>query len=79
MWQVKKMCLNCSFYKLEDIYSGLCRVDKEKKPAYPMKLHKDVCDKWVDAGQQYYIRKGWVKNKEKEKEKVTIQQHPIYP
>ncbi len=66
MWQIKKICLSCKFYKLEDKFSGLCRVEKKNKP-YPMMLHNDVCEKWSEAGQQYYIRKGWVKNKEKEK------------
>jgi hypothetical protein len=48
---------------LEDIHSGVCRVQKEARP-YPMKLHGDVCDRWSDCGQQYYIRTGWIKSKE---------------
>jgi len=29
-----------------------------------MKANEDVCDRWKDCGQQYYIRKGWIKGRE---------------
>jgi hypothetical protein len=62
MQQVKKTCLSCKYFRLEDIHSGLCRVEK-KTTAYPMKLQTDLCDLWCNCGQQYYIRLGWIKNK----------------
>lgn len=24
--------------------------------------HDDLCERWKDSGQQYYIRVGWLKN-----------------
>lgn len=61
MWQVKKMCLSCKYFRLVDELSGICRVDKSKKDNYPRVLNEDLCDKWKDCGQQYYIRTGWIK------------------
>ena len=61
MQQVKKMCLSCKHFRLEDIHSGLCRV--KKMNPYPMKLTTDHCDFWRNCGQQYYIRLGWIKSK----------------
>ena len=58
----KKMCLNCRHFRLDDIHSGICRVQKGLNP-YPMKLHSDFCDLWHNCGQQYYIRTGWIKSK----------------
>jgi len=40
--------------------SGICRVDKTVN-TYPEKELKNKCDAWIDAGQQYYIRLGWIK------------------
>lgn len=56
----ERSCLNCKKFRLEDAQSGLCRVDKTVEH-YPMKSIKDCCEQWVDAGQQYYIRLGWIK------------------
>ncbi len=61
-------CLSCKFYKVEDALSGFCRVivretgnrDAEK----PMVRADSACDKWVDSGQQYYIRLGWIRAQE---------------
>jgi hypothetical protein len=61
------MCLSCKSYRLKDGLSGVCRVDKSKKDNYPIKLKEDVCDRWSDCGQQYYIRTGWIKGQEKKK------------
>jgi hypothetical protein len=72
MQQNKKMCLSCRYFRLEDIHSGVCRLDKALKP-YPMKLNSDLCDLWHTCGQQYYIRSGWIKSRlaaaEEEKKK----------
>ena len=64
----KRICLSCRKFRLEDPQSGVCRVDKSVD-RYPMKRTEDSCDKWEDAGQQYYIRTGWIKKTLGEKEK----------
>ena len=60
---MKRICLTCSFYRLEDRYSGRCRVGRGAVPvdAYPLVRHEDSCGKWKDAGQNYYIRRGWLR------------------
>lgn len=63
MWKVKKMCLSCKYFRLQDELSGFCRVEKSKKNNYPTVLCEDICESWYDCGQQYYIRTGWIKNK----------------
>jgi len=45
---------------LDDPQSGVCRVDKNVDN-YPMKRTDENCELWQDAGQQYYIRTGWIK------------------
>jgi len=57
----KKICMSCRTFRLVDTQSGLCRVDKTVEH-YPMKTIEDSCEKWVDGGHQYNIRKGWVKS-----------------
>ncbi len=64
MWQAKKMCLSCRYYRLQDEMSGICRVDKDAAKNYPLKLNEDLCDEYSDCGQQYYIRKGWIRGKQ---------------
>lgn len=64
----EKTCLSCKKFRLEDPYSGLCRLDSSAEH-YPMKRTDDSCERWQDGGQQYYIRTGWIKRalaKEKE-------------
>jgi hypothetical protein len=56
----ERTCLNCKTFRLEDTQSGICRVDKTVE-SYPMKGIKEGCERWVDAGQQYHIRLGWIK------------------
>ena len=37
-----------------------------------MKLHGDLCELWLNCGQKYYIRTGWIKSRlaaEEEKKK----------
>jgi hypothetical protein len=62
-----KICLGCRHFRLEDIHSGICRVEKKGNP-YPMKLHTDSCESWAGCGQQYFIRLGWIKSKKAELE-----------
>jgi len=64
----KRTCLNCKTFRLEDTETGICRVDKTVKQ-YPKMGIEDSCEQWVDAGQQYHIRLGWIeKTLAKEKE-----------
>ena len=60
-----KICLRCSHYRPVDESIGRCRLNRGSiEPAdYPRMRHEDSCDSWKDAGQQYYIRLGWVKNR----------------
>jgi hypothetical protein len=30
---------------------------------YPMKATEDTCDQWLNCGQQYFIRTGWIKGR----------------
>ncbi len=65
---MEKVCLNCKFFKVDDVQSGVCRKVKGKDAPRPMKLHTDLCSDWQNAGQQYSIRVGWIQaqqNKEK--------------
>ena len=62
-----KTCLNCKKFRLEDPHSGVCRQDKTVEH-YPMKGKDDTCEKWLDAGQQYHIRLGWIKTTLKKEE-----------
>ncbi len=32
---------------------------------YPKKSNDDLCDSWLDCGQDYYIRLGWIKKTRK--------------
>jgi len=66
MKDAKGYCLRCKFYRLDDIESGICRVDKESSTNYPPKRTDDQCPRWRDSGQQYYIRVGWIKAKKAE-------------
>jgi hypothetical protein len=63
MNDVKKMCLNCKYFRLESVDKGICRVDKEKEKNYPAKEKNEACERWLNCGQQYYIRLGWIKAK----------------
>lgn len=65
MKTIKKICLNCKHYRLDDIHSGVCRVEKKADGVYPQKKNEDNCDRWHDCGQQYYIRKGWIQARER--------------
>ena len=62
---VPRNCLSCKFFRPEDQFTGRCRVDKGRVDhnKYPMMKHDDLCDRWEDAGQQYFIRVGWIKNR----------------
>lgn len=62
---MKRTCMRCKYFKIEDPVSGLCRVP-EREPGSSSAARRivrgdDSCEKWVDCGQQYYIRLGWIK------------------
>lgn len=57
-----KKCLKCRWLKLEDVSSGICRKAKGKDAPRPRVKITDACDDWQNAGQQYHIRMGWLKN-----------------
>jgi hypothetical protein len=52
------------FYRPEDGFTGRCRVDKQSlhHSKFPIMKHDDLCERWKNSGQQYYIRVGWLKN-----------------
>jgi hypothetical protein len=59
---MKKECLNCRWFKLNDIHVGLCRKVKGKGAPRPVVKGKECCGGWQDAGPQYHVRVGWIKN-----------------
>ncbi len=67
---MKSTCLNCRSFRVKDVDSGFCLIiskktgvkDAEKPPV----TTEHCCSEWSDAGQQYFIRLGWIKNKKKE-------------
>lgn len=62
---MKKECLNCRWFKMNEVHAGVCRRLKGKDAARPAVLAVDTCGDWQDAGPQYHIRKGWIKNQQK--------------
>ncbi len=62
---MEKVCLNCKFFKVNDLETGICRRIKGKDAPRPAKGHGDSCADWQDAGQQYWIRQGWLKAQQK--------------
>ncbi|MDO8945780.1 MAG: hypothetical protein Q7U88_01340 [Desulfocapsaceae bacterium] len=58
----KKICLSCRNFSLQDTQSGACKVVKGLA-TYPLKATEDTCDQWLDCGQQYFIRTGWIKGR----------------
>lgn len=66
--KIEKICLRCKFYRVTDTEFGKCKVDKATVKELPVMKHRDNCDRWLDCGQQYFIRLGWVK-KQKEVQK----------
>ncbi len=70
MNDVKKVCLSCRYFRLEQIGKGLCRVEKDRTRRYPDKSPDDHCQKWQNCGQQYFIRMGWLKAQTRAAEEV---------
>ena len=61
-------CLRCSFFRLKSIEGGLCRKEKNDIGDYEQKIITDQCGFWKDCGQNYFIRKGWIKNQQLDKQ-----------
>lgn len=61
MKHLQKICLSCQFFRPKNTENGLCRLDKNIFPDYPVMAHSDTCPAWKTSGQQYYIRAGWLK------------------
>ena len=67
---MKTTCMHCTYYKIEDEWSGYCRMavngkSGEKTEERSLVRHDATCRKWKDCGQQYYIRIGWLKAQKK--------------
>ncbi len=62
---MKTSCLNCKFYKVKDALTGYCRAltkkTGDKEAGQPLVREHDSCREWIDCGQQYHIRLGWIK------------------
>lgn len=75
---MKKTCMSCKFFKMEDTMSGYCRVQQRKSgdmdAPRPMVKQDYLCNQWDDCGQQYYIRIGWARSQNEKKEKKLHQQ-----
>ncbi len=56
-----KSCLECHYFKVEDLQSGVCRLAKGTDAPRPLRRHGDSCEHWRDCGQQYHIRLGWLR------------------
>ncbi|NOQ46416.1 MAG: hypothetical protein GQ559_07065 [Desulfobulbaceae bacterium] len=71
---MKPTCLSCKYYRVADSLSGTCQVlareTGDKNAERPMVRADDSCEKWIDSGQQYYVRLGWIKS---QKEKTASQ------
>lgn len=57
-------CLRCNFFRLKSKTTGCCRKEKNSTGAYEQKGITDKCSFWQDCGQNYFIRKGWIKSQE---------------
>ena len=72
---MKSTCMSCKFFKIEDSMSGYCKIQAretgDKNTLKPMVKHDDSCDRWIDCGQQYFIRLGWVKSQNEKKKKLS--------
>ncbi|RJX20509.1 MAG: hypothetical protein C4563_06150 [Desulfobulbus sp.] len=57
--------MRCKHYKVEDAASGYCRAESALNAdvnAKKVMVHHDhACQQWIDCGQNYYIRLGWLK------------------
>lgn len=62
---MEKCCLRCKYYKMKDPENGFCRLPEKEPGSAPVgkrTVRSDhLCGKWIDCGQQYYIRIGWIK------------------
>jgi hypothetical protein len=63
------ICMSCKFFSMKNSTVGTCRVLRResgnKNAPRPEVQITQTCEKWQDCGQQYYVRKGWLKAQEK--------------
>ena len=68
--KVKKICLSCKRYRIEDADKGICRLalknNASEQSAGVAATH--CCEQWADCGQTYYIRTGWLRQQEQKTE-----------
>ena len=62
---MEQTCIRCKYFKVEDHQNGFCRVETmlsgDRTAQKPRVGSGDSCARWVDCGQQYHIRRGWIK------------------
>ena len=62
---MKQSCLRCKYFKIEDPESGFCRKNRgesgNRNEQESLVKTEDSCADWIDCGQQYHIRRGWIK------------------
>ena len=69
--QQKKICLSCRHFSLQEPHGGVCKVVKGLA-SYPVKATEESCDRWLDCGQQYFIRTGWIKGRLAKEQGQTV-------
>ena len=76
----KPTCLSCRHYRPTDEVYGRCRLNKGTvdPSAYPVMKHEDWCEAWLDVGQKYHIRIGWLKGlKNKEADQAETDRNEV--
>ena len=56
-------CIGCKHFRMKSVDSGICKI-RERAGRSGQEAAVAVaytCASWVDCGQQYYIRLGWIK------------------
>lgn len=67
----KQICLSCKLFKLVDQFGGKCRLQGSThgtNDSYPTVALDHSCQHWADSGQNYFIRKGWLRAQQEKKE-----------
>lgn len=54
-----------------DMDSGECKATGATPEERDLVAADHCCEKWEDAGQQYYIRLGWIKGQKKKEESLN--------
>lgn len=59
--RIEKNCLRCKHFRLVDTSHGKCRIDRVTLAELPTRGLEESCERWQDSGQQYFVRRGWLK------------------